>query len=176
MRVKEDGRADGTPLGRATKEALMMQSIFSPGRRGLVSLVVAGAFAVAGLASIGVAHADPISLTAKLVPEGSAPPTGLGEVVATYDPSTLMLTWHVTYAGLSGPVVAGHFHGPATPGKDAPPVIFFQPPLTSPIDGSQKLTLDQVSQLLGGLYYVNLHTKAFPAGEIRGQVNVQPTN
>ena len=154
----------------------MTQSIVSPGRRRLASLAAAAAFAVAGLAGIGVAHADPVTLTAKLVPVAGAPPTGLGAVVATYDPSTLTLTWHVTYAGLSGPVLAGHFHGPATPGRDAPPVIFFQPPLTSPIDGSQKLTLDQVSQLLGGLYYVNLHTKAFPMGEIRGQVNVQPTN
>jgi hypothetical protein len=154
----------------------MKQSIVSIGRRGLVSLVVAAAFAVAGLGGAAIAHADPITLTAKLVPEGSAPPTGLGHVVATYDPSTLMLTWNVTYSGLSGPVLAGHFHGPATPGTDAPPVIFFHPPLMSPISGSQKLTLDQVSQLLGGLYYVNLHTKAFPGGEIRGQVNVQPTN
>jgi CHRD domain len=153
----------------------MTQSIFSPGRRGLVALIAA-AFAVLGLAGSPVAHADPITLTAKLVPVPGAPPTGLGEMIGTYDPSTQVLTWHVTYAGLSGPVLAAHFHGPATPGMDAPPVIFFQPPLTSPIDGSQKLTLDQVSQLLGGLYYVNLHTKAFPMGEIRGQVNVQPTN
>lgn len=154
----------------------MTQSIVSLRRRGLVPLVAAAAFALAGLSGISAAHADPVTLTAKLVPVPGAPPTGLGHVVATYDPSTLMLHWHVTYAGLSGPVVAGHFHGPATPGMDAPPVIFFQPPLTSPIDGSQKLTLDQVSQLLGGLYYVNLHTTAFPGGEIRGQVNVQPTN
>jgi hypothetical protein len=154
----------------------MKQSIFSPGRRGLVSLAAAAAFMVAGLTGLATAHADPITLTAKLVPVLGAPPTGLGEVVATYDPSTLVLTWHVTYAGLSGPLLAAHFHGPATPGTDAPPVIFFQPPLTSPINGSAKLTLDQVSQLLGGLYYVNLHTHAFPMGEIRGQVNVQPTN
>jgi hypothetical protein len=151
----------------------MKQSL---GRRGLVPLVAGAALAVAGLAGMTAAHADPITLTAKLVPVAGAPPTGLGQVVATYDPATLILTWHVTYAGLSGPVLAGHFHGPATPGMDAPPVIFFHPPLTSPIDGSQKITLDQVSQLLGGLYYVNLHTKAFPMGEIRGQVNVQPTN
>jgi hypothetical protein len=154
----------------------MTQSIVSPGRRGLASLVAAAAFAVAGLGGIALAHADPVTLTAKLVPVAGAPPTGLGDAVVTYDPATLTLTWHVTYAGLTGPVLAAHFHGPATPGRDAPPIIFFNPPLTSPIDGSQKITLDQVSQLLGGLYYINVHTKAFPGGEIRGQVNVQPTN
>ena len=154
----------------------MKQSIVSPSRRGLVAMVAAAAFAVAGLTGIAAAHAAPVTLTAKLVPVPGAPPTGLGEAVVTYDPATLMLSWHVTYAGLSGPVLAAHFHGPATPGTDAPPIIFFHPPLTSPIDGSQKLTLDQVSQLLGGLFYINLHTHAFPMGEIRGQVNVQPTN
>lgn len=154
----------------------MTQSMLSPRRRGLLSCAAAAAFVIAGFTGIAAAKADPITLTAKLVPVTGAPPTGIGEMVAHYDPSTLMLSWHLTYAGLSGPVMAAHFHGPATPGMDAPPVIPLVPPLTSPVDGSAKLTLDQVSQLLGGLYYVNLHTAAFPGGEIRGQVNVQPSN
>ena len=36
------------------------------------------------------------------------------------------------------------------------------PPLTPP----------QVSQMLGGLYYLNLHNSVFPSGEIRGQLIV----
>ena len=46
----------------------MKQSIVSPSRRGLASLVAAAAFAVAGFTGIAVAHADPVTLTAKLVP------------------------------------------------------------------------------------------------------------
>ncbi|WP_284944063.1 CHRD domain-containing protein [Acidisoma cladoniae] len=147
---------------------------FTLGRRTLLPVVAAAAFAVAGLSGIVAAKADTVTLTAKLIPEQGAPPTGLGAVVATYDAATLTLSWHITYSGLTGPLVAAHFHGPATPGMDAPPVIPIPPPYLNPLDGSAKLTLDQVSQLLGGLYYVNLHTAAYPNGEIRGQVNVQP--
>ncbi|HEX3982387.1 MAG TPA: CHRD domain-containing protein [Acidisoma sp.] len=154
----------------------MKQSIVSSSRRGLLPLAAAAAFALAGLTGLSAAHADPVTLTAKLVPVPGAPPTGIGHVVAVYDPSTLMLSWKVDYAGLSGPVLAAHIHGPASPGMDAPVVVPFVPPFTDPFSGSAKITLDQVSQLLGGLYYVNLHTQAFPAGEIRGQLNVQPSN
>jgi hypothetical protein len=144
------------------------------GRRSLMTLAAVTLLGVGGLLASGSAQAAVVTLTAKLIPETGAPPTGLGYVTAQYDAATLTLQWHITYSGLSGPVMAAHFHGPATPGMDAPPVVPIPPPLTSPIDGSAKLTLDQVSQLLGGLYYVNIHTQAFPNGEIRGQVNVQP--
>ncbi len=154
----------------------MKLSVVSLSRRGLLPLAATAAFALAGLTGLTPAHADPVTLTAKLVPVPGAPATGIGHAVATYDPSTLTLAWKVDYAGLSGPVLAAHIHGPAEPGMDGPIVVPFQPPFTDPFSGSAKLTLDQVSQLLGGLYYVNLHTQAFPAGEIRGQLNVQPTN
>lgn len=159
-----------------TKEDLMKQPIVSSTRRGLLSFAAVAAFAVAGLGGMAAAHADGVTLMAKLVPVTGAPPTGIGHVTATYDPSTQTLTWNVDYAGLSGPVLAAHIHGPATPGMDGPVVIPFTPPFPSPFSGNAKLTLDQVSQLLGGLYYVNLHTQAFPDGEIRGQLNVQPSS
>jgi hypothetical protein len=36
------------------------------------------------------------------------------------------------------------------------------------------LTENQVQQMRGGEYYINLHTRAFPAGEIRGQILASP--
>ncbi len=41
---------------------------------------------------------------------------------------------------------------------------------TSPDKGSAKLTDAQMTDLEAGKWYVNVHTKANPGGEIRGQV------
>jgi len=46
-----------------------------------------------------------------------------GHVYITYDEDSMTLHWTVYYSGLSGPVVAAHFHGPAPEGMNAPPVI-----------------------------------------------------
>jgi hypothetical protein len=80
------------------------------------------------------------------------------------------LKWTVTYSGTTGPVTAGHFHGPAAPGANAGVVLPFTGSMASPIEGSATLTQAQVDQLKAGLWYVNLHTAANPGGEIRGQV------
>jgi hypothetical protein len=47
-----------------------------------------------------------------------------GTAELTYDPATRVLTWNLTYSGLSGPATMAHFHGPAGAGKNGPPVIF----------------------------------------------------
>ena len=81
-----------------------------------------------------------------------------------------VVKWTVTYSGMTGPVTAGHFHGPAPAGSNAGVVVPFAGPLASPIVGSATLTPAQVDQLKSGLWYINLHTAANPGGEIRGQV------
>ena len=98
------------------------------------------------------------------------PGSGAGTVVTSLDKATRMLRWTITYSGLSGPVTAGHFHGPAAPGANAGVVLPFTGSMASPIEGSATLTQAQVDQLKAGLWYVNLHTAANPGGEIRGQV------
>ncbi len=65
---------------------------------------------------------------------------------------------------------AGHFHGPAEPGKNAGVVVPFTSVATSPIEGSATLTDAQAADLVAGKYYVNIHTDANKGGEIRGQV------
>jgi hypothetical protein len=98
-----------------------------------------------------------------------------GQAVAelTYDPATRMLTWAITYVGLSGPVTMAHFHGPAAKGENAAPQISLTKqgsPAENPIKGQATLSPEQAKDFVAGKWYVNLHTQAHPAGEIRGQV------
>ena len=46
--------------------------------------------------------------------------SGSGTADITYDPATRVVTWNITYSGLSSPTTMAHFHGPAEAGKNAP--------------------------------------------------------
>ncbi len=94
---------------------------------------------------------------------------GNGDALATLDRKTKTLTYTVTYSGLTGPATMGHFHGPAAAGANAGVVVPFKT-ADSPITGSATLTDAQIADLLAGKWYVNIHTAANPAGEIRGQM------
>jgi hypothetical protein len=119
------------------------------------------------------AFADQVKYTADLTASAETPPTdttGTGTVDATYDTDTKMLSWTVTYQGLTGDVTAAHFHGPAAVGAKADPVVPLSPPYTSPASGSATLTDQQAADLKAGMWYFNLHTAKYPDGEVRGQL------
>jgi hypothetical protein len=122
----------------------------------------------------GAAFADTVALKADLEPSSEVPPKtshGHGALNATFDTSTKALKWTVTYEGLSGPATAAHFHGPAPVGQNANvQVPIAKDKLASPINGSATLTDQQVTDLMGGQWYFNVHTAENPSGEIRGQV------
>ena len=101
------------------------------------------------------------------VPPGNS--TGTGTFKATFDTQTRMLNWTVTYSGLTGPVVAGHFHGPALLGQNAGVALGFSGSLESPIKGSATLTPAQTADFMSGKWYVNLHTATNKGGEVRAQ-------
>lgn len=124
-----------------------------------------------------------IHFTAHLSGSSEVPPNdgdGKGVGQFKFDLTTKMLSFKIKFKGLTGPEGAAHFHLPAPPGVNAPPVITIAgagpPPaaatsLGSPYIGEVgPLTPAQESALLTGLVYVNIHTAAFPGGEIRGQV------
>ncbi|BFG72330.1 CHRD domain-containing protein [Paraburkholderia terrae] len=122
----------------------------------------------------GVALADTVELKADLEPSSEVPPRvshGHGALNATFDTSTKTLQWTATYESLSGPVTMAHFHGPAPVGQNAKvQVPIDKNALSSPIKGSATLTEQQVTDLMGGQWYFNVHTAQNPTGEIRGQV------
>lgn len=115
------------------------------------------------------------ALNAKLSAANEVPAKvsgGSGMLEASLDKPTNTLVWTVTYSGLTGPVKAGHFHGPATAGTNAGVVLGFSGNLESPIKGSAVLTATQAADVMAGKWYVNLHTAANPGGEVRGQMMI----
>jgi CHRD domain len=104
------------------------------------------------------------------VPANSSAATG--RLDATLDKGSNALRWTLTYSGLSGLATMAHFHGPALAGANAGVVVPF-PSATSPAKGETMLTPMQISDLMAGKWYANVHTAANPGGEIRGQVTVK---
>jgi CHRD domain len=124
-----------------------------------------------------VSTSKTVAMSAALSGTSEVPPTkstGTGMVDATFDKQSNVLTWTITYSGLSGPATAGHFHGPAAAGVNAPPSLPLSGSLDSPIKGTATLSAAQASDLTAGNWYMNLHTAANPDGEIRGQVMAKP--
>ena len=117
----------------------------------------------------------------------ATPTTGLGNMDVFYSKETRVLTYTVTWSGLTGPVTAMHIHGLAPAGFAAGVVqniITASNGLATPgaaygITGkfSGNFFVDGVAvreeDLLNGLYYINIHTAAYPNGEIRGQIVFQ---
>ncbi|HSS52041.1 MAG TPA: DUF1800 family protein [Thermoanaerobaculia bacterium] len=108
---------------------------------------------------------------ASLTPQAGAGSNGSGSstLTLTQDQKTAVLRF--TYSGLTGPITSEHIHGPDG-------TILFDIDTTPPqADGSRVWhiapagTFDTAAILAvlhGGQCYLNLHTAAFPSGEIKG--------
>jgi len=135
-------------------------------------IVTAAAACLIAACAIGTVRAETVTFNGTMAGAAEVPPKttdGKGTATASLDTATKMLTYEVDYSGLSGPATAGHFHGPAEPGANAPVAMPFAAP-ASPIKGTATLTDAQMADLMAGKWYANIHTAANPAGEIRGQM------
>ena len=134
---------------------------------------------------------------AKETPANSS--TALGSMDVFYTRDTRILTYTVRWSGLTDSLLLMHIHGsspsgfnaaviqsiivPATPNGTVGNGIFPQKTsvgkLTYAKSGiiSATLLVDGVfikeQDLLNGLFYMNIHTNAYPGGEIRGQIVFQ---
>ncbi len=138
------------------------------------SLLSIAALLVLGLAGLSFINApkDMVALTATLngasEKPNPTPSTATGTFDGTLNTTTRVLSYTVTYQGFTPTM--GHLHkitkADGTGGVD----VAFKS-VTSPITGTTAaLAQSKVDSMLAGFYYVNLHSAAHPAGEIRGDI------
>ena len=139
------------------------------------ALALAAVVLIAGCGMMP-SQSNSVALTTQLRGANEVPPVpgnASGQVDAMLDKGTGVLKWQLSYAGLSGPATAGHFHGPAIAGANAGVALPFTGAVTSPMSGQATLTAAQMADLLAGKWYANIHTARYPGGEIRGQMTVR---
>ncbi len=102
------------------------------------------------------------------VPSNSSPAVAVGLISL----EGTNLSWHIRFSGLTTNATAAHIHAPGGP-TNAVGVML---PLTVPsatagiISGTAGLTTAQLTNILTGKAYVNIHDVPNPNGEIRGQI------
>lgn len=135
-------------------------------------LIAAIALATTSMVTAAAAAPAPKQFLAVLNSGQETPPVasaGNGAAHLTFDESTKMLCYSITFQSLSSAEILAHIHGPALPGT--PGGVLFPLPLGNPKSGCVgPLDKNQKSTLLKNSTYVNIHSTAFPAGEIRGQI------
>ena len=157
-------------------------------------LPIAAAIAAVAMPAQAATFYTILSGAKETVPNASTA-TGTGKLVLSADQNTVNI--FLNWAGLTGPAVGAHIHCCAAQGSDVRVAINFGPPAvpTGSLTRMYDLTLAStytagfvsnnggtgasarsafLTGLVGGKAYYNVHTTAFPGGEIRGQLAPVP--
>ena len=108
------------------------------------------------------------------VPANASTATGTADV--KYDKDSKMLTYTVSYSGLTDKPTMAHIHGTAAKGVNAGVQQDLTGVLVKETKGSftDSVKVDgskiKEDSLLSGFYYINIHTPKNPGGEIRAQI------
>ena len=132
-------------------------------------VVVLGIAVPTGLAAVGTFHS---TVSATLAGKSEAPkgsPTGSGTAVVKFNTKTSQACWTLKVKGLDK-TLSAHVHK-APPGKNGPVVI----PLGARFATKGCVTIPMKTLRavanIPGAYYVNVHTRKYLNGAIRGQLH-----
>ncbi len=112
-----------------------------------------------------------------LTPQAGVTSNGSGASSLRLSASETFAIISVSYSSLTGPLSGAHVHGPADPGQSGG-ILFDIDAATPQSDGTYlwvfapvgaNSVADIVNAIKSGRTYINLHTAAYPNGEIRGQ-------
>ena len=138
----------------------------------LQRLITAGALVLFGSASLCSAQAVSYSATltgANEVPANAS--VNKGATFVSVDAATGVVTWNTTATIAAGSVTGHHIHRGAA-GTNGPVVVNFSGTYSGTVTATTALAAEIVGNPTN--FYVNLHTAAFPGGEIRAQLAAFP--
>jgi hypothetical protein len=138
----------------------------------VVALVLAGSAGARSQATrVQVAAATMVAADETPAPKGDVA-SARGQFTGTLTKSDngAVLTWQLSFSGLTGDATAAHIHI-ADRGKAGPVVVPLCAPCSSGVTGTSNINATVLEAIENDRAYVNVHTKTNPAGEIRAQLS-----
>ena len=98
----------------------------------------------------------------------ATPSAGSGNMFVAFDTTAHQLGYYVRSGGLLAADTAAHIHGFSPPGVNSG--VLHNLGVGDPKKGSWTYGAANEANVMNGLTYINIHSAAFPGGEIRGQI------
>lgn len=136
----------------------------------LIGTVVAGASAAAGGRTLG---ASALLTSSQVVPRliKSSSATGHFSATLTKTAKGYTMHWRLTYSQLGGSAAWTYIHRGAV-GKYGPAVFILCQRCSSGRTGNLYVSPWAFNLMQAGKTYITIRTKAYPAGEVRGQIKI----
>lgn len=132
-------------------------------------------FTVLSFGTVASAGGRPLTANLSSANEVQTPPvssgaSGTARIELNQGQETIC--WEITGTGLTGTPQAAHIHTGAAGQNGGVVVLFFGSATPLPASGCTSVSADLIKEIRQSpeLFYVNVHTQAFPNGEMRGQL------